>query len=412
MDAVSEVLDRRNALETARVRVFLDLFDDLLGSHHVGQLGDDDAHLAGRHTLDLDLRACLERAAARLVGFFDTFESDDDAALRQVGAGNVAHEVGDGRRRVVQQMNGTSDRLGKIVRGDIRRHTHGDARGAVDQELRECGRQDVGLHELVVVVGDEIDRVLVQARHQVQRGGCHARFGVTRCGRTVIQRPEVTVSIHQGNPQIERLSQTHQGLVNRGIAVRVQLTHDLADDALRLHVPLVGTQPHLIHLEHDAALHGLEAVARVGQRSGVDDGDRVLQEGSTHLIGHVDLGDIFVFFGNVDDLVLFCHRRNYDAGTLSFRLGRRLGAQLWDEYLDPHRTKRLLPARSGACATPSAGSRRTSRDAVSGGHGLRPGFRVPSPHRRFFDRAGDRPAARRRDGRRIGDHRDGRAPRG
>ena len=140
VDAVSEVLDRRNALETARVRVFLDLFDDLLGSHHVGQLGDDDAHLAGRHTLDLDLRACLERAAARLVGFFDAFESDDDAALRQVGAGNVAHEVGDGRRRVIQQVDSARDRFGKIVRGDIRRHTHGDARGTVDQELRECGR--------------------------------------------------------------------------------------------------------------------------------------------------------------------------------------------------------------------------------------------------------------------------------
>ena len=35
-----------------------------------------------------------------------------------------------------------------------------------------------------------------QARHQVQRGGCHACLGVTRCGRTVIQRPKVTVSIH------------------------------------------------------------------------------------------------------------------------------------------------------------------------------------------------------------------------
>ena len=72
------------------------------------------------------------------------------------------------------------------------------------------------------------------------------------------------MAIDQGDPQIKGLSEAHQGLVNRGITMRVELTHDLADDALGLHVTLVGAQPHLIHLEQDAALHGLEAVARVG----------------------------------------------------------------------------------------------------------------------------------------------------
>ena len=82
VDTVGEVLNRGNALEASRVRVFLDLFDDLFGAHHVGQLRDDDAHLAGGHALDLDLRACLERASARLVGLLDALEADDDAALR------------------------------------------------------------------------------------------------------------------------------------------------------------------------------------------------------------------------------------------------------------------------------------------------------------------------------------------
>ena len=249
MDAVGEILDRRNALQASRIRVFLDLLDDLFGAHHVGQLRHDNAHLAGGHALDLDLRARLERASTRLVGLLDALEADDDAALGQVGTGDVAHEVGDGRRWVIQQVNGTSDRLRQVVRGDIRRHAHGNARGAVDQELGEGRRQDVRLHELVVVVGDEIDRVLIQARHQVQRGGRHARLGVTRGGRAVVERAEVTVPIDQRHTQVEGLREAHQGLVNRGIAVRVELTHDLADDALGLHVPLVGAQPHLVHLE-------------------------------------------------------------------------------------------------------------------------------------------------------------------
>ena len=46
--------------------------------------------------------------------------------------------------------------------------------------------------------------------------------------------------IDQGDAQVEGLGEAHQGLVNRGIAVWVELAHDLADDALRLHVSLVG----------------------------------------------------------------------------------------------------------------------------------------------------------------------------
>ena len=167
VDAVREILNRGNTLEASCVRVFLDLFDDLFGTDHVGQLRDDNAHLAGGHALDLDLRARLERASARLVGLLDALETHDDATLRQVGTRNVAHEVGDGRRRVIQQVDGTRDRLRQVVRSDIRRHANCNARGAVDQQLRERGRQDIRLHELVVVVGDEVDRVLVQARHQV-----------------------------------------------------------------------------------------------------------------------------------------------------------------------------------------------------------------------------------------------------
>ena len=144
------------------------------------------------------------------------------------------------------------------------------------------------------------------------------------------------MTIDQGDPQIKGLSEAHQGLVNRGIAVRVKLTHYLADHALGLHVPLVGAQAHLIHLEQDAALDGLEAVARVGQCASVDDGDGVLQEGATHLCRYVDLGDVFILLGNIDDLVLLSHTGNYGAPERSFRLARRFGAQLGDGHMDPY----------------------------------------------------------------------------
>ena len=79
----------------------------------------------------------------------------------------------------------------------------------------------------------------------------------------------------------------------------VQLTHDFADHAGALDVALVGAQAHLLHHVEDAALHGLEAVAGVGQGAGVDDRVGVFQETGFHLAGHVDIDDIFDDVGGV-----------------------------------------------------------------------------------------------------------------
>ena len=89
----------------------------------------------------------------------------------------------------------------------------------------------------------------------------------------------------------ERLRHPHQRVVDRLVAVRVVLAPDLTDDAARLHVGAVGPQPELAHAEQDPALHGLEAVAGVGQRAGVDDAVRVLEEGAAHLLLDVDVDD-------------------------------------------------------------------------------------------------------------------------
>ena len=84
---------------------------------------------------------------------------------------------------------------------------------------------------------------------------------------------------------------SHQGVVDRRVAVRVQLAHDVADDARALHVPTVGTQAHLVHLVQDPAMHRLQPVARVGERAGVDDRVGVLEVTALHLVGDVDVDD-------------------------------------------------------------------------------------------------------------------------
>ena len=73
------------------------------------------------------------------------------------------------------------------------------------------------------------------------------------------------MTIDHRQPKGERLSHAHEGVVDGGVSVRVQATHDIADHACTLDMASVGAQAHLRHLEQDASLHGLEAIAGVGE---------------------------------------------------------------------------------------------------------------------------------------------------
>ena len=70
------------------------------------------------------------------------------------------------------------DDLAQIVRRDVGRHADGDALGAVDQQVREAGRQDLRLALGVVVVRLEIDGVLVDVVEQRIGDAGEPRLGV------------------------------------------------------------------------------------------------------------------------------------------------------------------------------------------------------------------------------------------
>jgi hypothetical protein len=75
------------------------------------------------------------------------------------------------------------------------------------------------------------------------------------------------VPVDERHPHDEVLAQTHQCVVDRRIAVGVELAHDIADDAGGLHMTALRAQPHIAHLIDDATLDGLEAVTGIGQRT-------------------------------------------------------------------------------------------------------------------------------------------------
>ena len=127
LGAVGEVFDVGDALQLLGLHEHLDALDDPLRADVVRQLGDDDALAPRRDALDPGAGAHAERAAAGLVGVADAVEADDLAAGGEVGAGDEAHQVVEGRLRVGDQVPQRLHDLDQVVRRQVGGHPDGDA---------------------------------------------------------------------------------------------------------------------------------------------------------------------------------------------------------------------------------------------------------------------------------------------
>ena len=91
----------------------------------------------------------------------------------------------------------------------------------------------------------------------------------------------------------EVLRHADEGVVDRGVAVRVVLAHHVADDARRTCVCWrSGRRPGVEHPVEDPAVHRLQPVADVGQRARHDDRHRVVEERALHLLLDLDGLDV------------------------------------------------------------------------------------------------------------------------
>ncbi len=118
-----------------------------------------------------------------------------------------------------------------IVRWDAGRHADGDARGAIGQQIREIGRQHHRLLLAPIVVRPEIDRVLLDAVEQLGRNRRQPRLGVTVGGRIIaVDVAEIALAVDQRVANREVLRKAGKGIVDRLVAVRMEVAHRLADD--------------------------------------------------------------------------------------------------------------------------------------------------------------------------------------
>ena len=275
---------------------FLDLLRDLQSEvvrvDLVGEFADDQARTA-LDLLDLDHGAHGDQAAARTVGVLDAPAADDQAVGREVGAldplDQRVEELLVGGLVVLQVPRDAGGDLAQVVRRDVGRHADRDAGRAVHQQVGEPAREYVGLLGAAVVVGREVDGLLLDVAQHLHGQRRHAALGVPHGGgRVVARRAEVAVAVDQRVAQRPRLREPYEGVVDRAVAVRVVVTHDVTDDAGALEVAAVGTVTTVVHGVQHPAVHRLEAVAHLGQRSRDDDRHRVVEVAALHLDLDVD----------------------------------------------------------------------------------------------------------------------------
>ncbi|MCY1230828.1 hypothetical protein D9M72_432590 [compost metagenome] len=261
---------------------FLDLFQHLLRRGARWQLGHHQLPLAARHLLDGPARAHLQAAAAALVDLGDIGRRRDDlAAARIVRARHQRQQLGQRDIGIADHRHGGRGDFAQVVRRDLGRHAHRDARGAVEQDERQPRRQQPGLLHRAVVVRDEVDRALVDLVEQQPRDRRQPRFGVAHRRRAVaVARAEVALAVDQRVAQREVLRQAHQRVIGGLVAMRVELAQHIADHARGLDRLGVGAQAHLMHREQDAPLHRLLAVGHLGQRAALDHADGVVKVGA------------------------------------------------------------------------------------------------------------------------------------
>ena len=287
------VLEVGDALQAAVLDEVCDLARKVVGVDLVRQLGDDERR-APVDLFDVDDSAHRDRAAAGRIGILDALVSEDRRTRREVGALDALDQgcaqLFVRRFRVLEVPHRARRDLAEVVRGDVRGHSDCNADRAVDQQVRVASRQHSGLLRATVVVVLEVDRVFVDVAHHLECERRHLGLGVPGgCRFVVAGGAEVSLAVCKRVAHCPRLHETHEGVVDRRVTVRVELAHDVADDTRALRERAVGSVAAVEHRVEHAAVHGLEAVAHLRKRASDDDAHRVVEVRALHLALQVDL---------------------------------------------------------------------------------------------------------------------------
>ncbi|OIQ68503.1 hypothetical protein GALL_499030 [mine drainage metagenome] len=305
---VPDIADQRQLL---LVEQFGDLFHQTRFLHQPGDLGDDHDPGAARAFFLFPLGPDTKRAAPGHVGFGNALLGiDDDAAGRKIRTLDPFQERLRLRFGLVDQMQRRVAKLGRVVWRDRGRHADRDALRAIGEQVWKPAGQHHRLFRLAIVIGAELDAVLVDAFEQEPRDIGHARFGIAVGGGIIaVDVAEIALAVDQRIARGKILRQAHHGVIDRLVAMRMERAHHVADDLGGLLERRAGIEPQQPHAVEDAPVHRFQPVAGVRQRT-VHDGREGI--GEIALLERVAQHDL-VNFGRIGWNQSFSHGEGLSA---------------------------------------------------------------------------------------------------
>ena len=192
------------------------------------------------------------------------------------GPGTKLDQLVGGRLREFDEMQRRVAKLAGIVGRDGRRHADSDAGRAVGEQVGEVGGEDARLLLAPVIIGAEVDRVLLDAVEELRRDLGQSRLGVAVGGGVVaVDITEIPLPVDQRIADGEVLGEARERVVDGLIAVRVEVAHRVADDLGAFAELAHRLEPELAHGVEHPAMHGLQPVAHVRECAVHDGRERV-----------------------------------------------------------------------------------------------------------------------------------------
>ena len=152
------------------------------------------------------------------------------------------------------------------MRRNAGRHANGNPSRTIGEEIWKACRQDHRFFIILIVSRFEIDGIFGEAIEQQLRCFGHPAFCVTHGGGAIaVNIPEIALTIDERIANREILREADHRVINRGVAMRVVITHDFADDFRTLTITAIWIELELAHAIQDAALNRLQAIADIWQ---------------------------------------------------------------------------------------------------------------------------------------------------
>ena len=174
--------------------------------------------------------------------------------------------------------------LAQIMGWNVGGHPHGNAVGAIDQQIwKACGKYR-WFFFLVVVIGLEGNSFKTQIVKQCIGNLFHTHFCVAHgCRWVAVNGTKIALPLNQWQAHGKVLGHAHQSVIDSAVTMGVVFTDHVANHTGGLSVRFVKTVACFLHGKQNPPMHRLQTISNVGNGPRHDHAHGIIEVGFFHL---------------------------------------------------------------------------------------------------------------------------------